>query len=68
MNRAQLEELACTQISDMVDQMLYLQQKGDEVGKAILHAEIKSLTAALDSDDASDNFFYAPRLRYDWIN
>ena len=60
MNRSDLDELACGYISDLVDQMLYLQEKGDEVGKAILHAEIKSLTTALDSDDASDNFFFAP--------
>ena len=60
MNRSDLDELACGYISDLVDQMLYLQEKGDEVGKAILHAEIKSLTAALDSDDASDNLFFAP--------
>lgn len=62
MNRAQLEELACGYISDLVDQMLYLQQKGDEINKAIVRDEIRSLTAALDSDDASDNFFYAPNL------
>lgn len=64
MNRNQLDELAITHISDLVDQLMVLQEKGDEVRMAIIHQEIQELTRALDSDDASDNFFYAPRLRY----
>ena len=60
MNRSELDELACGYISDLVDQLVHHQDKGNEAEMAILHAEIKSLTAALDSDDASDNFFFAP--------
>ena len=62
MNRSDLEELACQHISDLVDQLVVLQEKGDEITMAIIHNEIKSLTAALDSEDASDNFFFAPDL------
>ena len=62
MNRSQLEELACQHISDLVDQLVTHQANGDEVMMAIIHSEIKSLTAALDSEDAADNFFYAPNL------
>ena len=62
MNRSQLEELACIHISDLVDQLVTHQEKGDEVMMAIIHSEIKSLTAALDSEDAGDNFFFAPDL------
>ena len=62
MNRSQLEELACIHISDLVDQLVTHQEKGDEVMMAIIHSEIKSLTAALDSEDAADNFFFAPDL------
>lgn len=64
MNQNELYDLACTHISDLVDQLATLQAKGDTVNMAIIHSEIKSLTDALDSNDASDNFFYAPRLRY----
>jgi len=59
-----LEELACGRISDLVDQLVEHQAKGDEVLMAIVHAEIKDLTAALDSDDAADNFFFAQDYRY----
>ena len=64
MNRSNLEELACGYISDLVDQLVVLQERGDQVGMTIVHNEIKSLTAALDSDDASDNFFFATDYRY----
>ena len=59
-----LEELACGRISDLVDQLVEHQANGDEVLMAIVHAEIKDLTAALDSEDASDNFFFATDYRY----
>ena len=62
MNRSQLEELAFQHISDLVDQLVTHQANGDEVMMAIIHSEIKSLTAALDSEDAADNFFFAPDL------
>jgi len=64
MNAETLEELACSRISDLVDQLVEHQAKGDEVLMAIVHAEIKDLTAALDSDDAADNFFYVRDHRY----
>ena len=64
MERAQLEELAIGYISDLVDQMVLLQEKGDEVNMAIIHDEIKTITAALDSEDASDNFFFSTDYRY----
>ena len=58
MERAQLEELAMGYISDLVDQLAYLQSKDDRINMAIVHAEIKDLSRALDSEDASDNFFW----------
>ena len=64
MNHETLEELACGRISDLVDQLVEHQANGDEVLMAIVHAEIKDLTAALDSDDAADNFFFAQDYRY----
>ena len=64
MNQETLYEIACTQISDMVDQLHALESRGDHVAMAVLNEEIRDLTRALDSDDAADNFFYAPRLRY----
>lgn len=64
MNHETLEELACGRISDLVDQLVEHQANGDEVLMAIVHAEIKDLTAALDSEDAADNFFYAQDYRY----
>ena len=59
-----LEELACGRISDLVDQLVEHQANGDEVLMAIVHAEIKDLTSALDADDAADNFFFAQDYRY----
>lgn len=64
MERSQLDELAMSYISDLVDQLIILQEKGDEVSMAIVHQEIKDLTRALDSNDASDNFFFATDYRY----
>ena len=61
MNRESLEELACGYISDLVDQLVVLQERGDEVNMAIVHAEIKSLSAALDSED---HIFYSTDYRY----
>ena len=64
MNQNQLAELAVIYISDLVDQLAIHQAKGDEINMAIVHAEIKSMTEALDSIDASDNFFYAADYRH----
>ena len=63
MNYETLEELACSRISDLVDQLVEHQAKGDEVLMAIVHAEIKDLTAALDAEDP-DAFFYVKDHRY----
>ena len=68
MNSAQLQDLACQHISDMVDQLVVLQERGDIVEMTIVRNEIRDLVTALDSDDASSDIFYAPRLRYDWVN
>jgi hypothetical protein len=62
MKREALEELAMNHISDLVDQLVVHQSNNDHINMAIVHAEIKELTRALDSDDASDNFFYAPDM------
>ena len=59
-----LEELACGRIFDLVDQLVEHQANGDEVLMAIVHAEIKDLTRAMDSEDAADNFFFATDYRY----
>jgi len=64
MKREALEELAMSHISDLVDQLVIHQSRGDEVNMAIVHAEIKELTRALDSEDAADNFFFATDYRY----
>ena len=64
MNYETLEELACSRISDLVDQLVEHQAKGDEVLMSIVNAEIQDLVAALDSEDAGDNFFYATDSRY----
>ncbi len=64
MNYETLEELACARISDLVDQLAEHHAKGDEVLMAIVHAEIKDLTRAMDSEDAADNFFFATDYRY----
>ena len=60
MNRSELEILAAEYISDLVDQLAHLQSINDEIGMTVVANEIKSLTAALDSEDAADNFFFAP--------
>ena len=64
MTNETFEELACGRISDLVDQLVEHQAKGEEVLMAIVHSEIKDLTAALDSEDAADNLFYATDYRY----
>ena len=64
MDQAQLVELATSRIADLVDQLVQLQIKGDKVNMAIVDAEIKDLTQALDSGDASDNFFFATDYRH----
>ena len=64
MNYETLQELAYGHISDLVDQLAIHQSNGDEMAMHLVHLEIKELTEALDSEDATDNFFYAPRLRY----
>lgn len=64
MKRETLEELAMGHISDLVDQLVVHQTRGDEINMAIVHSEIKELTRALDSDDAEDNFFFATDYRY----
>ena len=64
MNYDVLEELAMGRVSDLVDQLVHHQQNGDEVMMAIVHQEIKDITSAMDSDDATDNFFYARDFRH----
>jgi len=63
MNYETLEELACSRISDLVDQMVHHQTNGDEIMLAVVHAEIKELTRAMDSED-EDKFFYVTDYRY----
>ena len=58
------EELVCGRISDLVDQLVEHQANGDEVLMTIVNEEIKDLTAALDSEDAADNLFFAMDYRY----
>lgn len=62
MKRETLEELAMGHISDLVDQLVHHQSRGDEVSMAIVHQEIKDLTSALDSEE--EDFFWSLRLRY----
>ena len=64
MNHETLEELAMGRVSDLVDQLVNHQQNGDEVMMAIVHQEIKDITSAMDSDDATDNFFFLRDLRH----
>jgi hypothetical protein len=64
MTNETFEELACGRISDLVDRLVEHQANGDEVLMAIVNEEIRDLTAALDSEDAADNLFYATDYRY----
>ena len=64
MNAETLEEVVMGRISDLVDQLVHHQSNGDEVMMAIVHQEIKELTAAMDSDDAEDRFFYVKDYKY----
>ena len=64
MNYDQLAELVSSRISDLVDQLVRLQEQGDEVNMAIVNDEIRKLTAAMDSEDATDNFFYATDYKH----
>lgn len=64
MNYNQLSELVCSRINDLVDQLVRLQENGDEVNMAIVNNEIRELTAAMDSEDASDNFFFATDYKH----
>ena len=64
MKRELLEELACGYISDLVDQLVVLQEKGDEETMLLVHKKIQDLTRAMDSDDATDNFFYVTDHKY----
>ena len=57
-----LEELACSRISDLVDHLVELQAKGDEVMMAIVHAEIKELSRAMDDEDYE--FFYVTDYKH----
>ena len=63
MNYETLYELACGRISDLVDQMLIHQEKGDEVMVLVVNAEVQDLIAVLDSDNAADEVFYARDFR-----
>ena len=64
MNYDTLEELACSRIEDLVDQLVRHQSNGDEVLMAVVKQEIKDLTSAMDSDDPSDEFFYATDYKH----
>ena len=64
MNQETLHEIAYGRISDLVDQLATHQANGDQVLMAIVNQEIRDLTAALDSEDASDNFFWARDFKY----
>ena len=67
MNYETLTELALDRIESLTDQMIYHRDRNDLVNLVLIKDEIQDLTSALDGDDASDNIFYAPRLRYDWV-
>ncbi len=64
MNYETLEEIVMGRISDLVDQLVHHQANNDEVMMAIVHQEIKELTAAMDSDDTEDQFFYVKDYKY----
>ena len=60
MNFDTLTELAIDRIETLTNQMIYHHSRNDLVNLVLVKEEIQDLTAALDSDDASDNFFFAP--------
>jgi len=64
MNNFDIQELALSRISDLVDQLAHHQANGDEVNMTIVNEEIKDLTAALDSEDAADNIFWVRDHKY----
>jgi hypothetical protein len=57
-----LEEIVYGRISDLVDQMAYHQNANDFIMVAVLHDEIKQLTAHMKDDDY--DFFYSTDLRH----
>jgi len=59
-NYETLTELALDRIEALTEQMIYHRDRDDLVNLVVIKEEIQDLTAALDSEDASDNFFYAP--------
>ena len=61
MNYKTFEEVACGRISDLVDQLHTLQSRDDVVSMAVVNAELRDLTAALDNDDP---FFFSTDHRY----
>lgn len=57
-----LQELAVDRIETLVDRMIYHRDRNDLVNLVAVKEEIQDLTAALDSEDASDYFFFAPNM------
>ena len=60
MNFDTLTELALDRIETLTNQLIYHHDRNDLINLVLVKEEIQDLTAALDSDDASDNFFFAP--------
>ena len=59
-----LEEVVYGRISDLCDQMAYHQNANDFIMVAVLHDEIKQLTAHM--KDENYDFFYANNLSQSW--
>ena len=47
-----------TLLSDLIDQLVEYQDKGDEALMTIVNERIRSLTSALESGDTVDNYRY----------
>ena len=59
-----LQNCILGRIEDLVNQMVVHQANGDDDLKMLLHAEIRELKAAINSDDAADNFFYVKDFKH----
>ena len=59
MNYNTLSELAAERVTDLIDQLVLLQNRGDTISMAIVREEIEDLTRAM---DGGESFFFAPYI------
>ena len=57
-----LEEVICSRMSDLVDQMVYHYTNGNEVMAAVVHEQLQDLKSHASDDDY--DFFYATDYKH----